>query len=151
MFQYNRYDMIEKHIQRLEDLVKQSPDNFSDSYMRTTLTDSIEYSNSASKFQNFINWVNTTDDVTYPKLKKKLVDLVANNVEKQRRTKQLSSMNANYRANNVENKKFNKPNPTQYKSKAMNVDLKRKHSDVNDSGKPQCETCGNIITEDVIN
>ncbi len=24
----------------------------------------------------------------------------------------------------------------------MNADLKRKHSDANDSGKPQCETCG---------
>ncbi len=86
--------------------------------------------------------VDTTDDVTYSKLKKKLVDLVANDVEKQRRTKLLTNMNANYRANNVENKKFNKPNSNQSKPKAMNVDQKRKHSDVNDNGKPQCETCG---------
>ena len=24
----------------------------------------------------------------------------------------------------------------------MNADVKRKHSDISDSGKPQCETCG---------
>jgi hypothetical protein len=34
--------MIEKHIQRLEDLVKQSPDEFNDRYMRNTLVDSIK-------------------------------------------------------------------------------------------------------------
>jgi hypothetical protein len=101
VFQYNGYDMIVKHIRRLEDLVKQSPENFTDllTYlisMRTTLTDSIEMSNSAPKFQNFINWVNTTDDLTYSRLKKKLIDLVANDAEKARRMKQPSNFNANY-------------------------------------------------------
>ncbi len=56
--------------------------------------------------------------------------------------KQLSNFNANYRANNSEHRKFNKPNSSQSQSKAMNADLKRKHSDANDSGKLQCETCG---------
>ncbi len=78
--------------------------------MKNALVNSVQYSNSASKFSNFLNWVSTTDDVTYSKLKKKLVDLVADNVERQRRTTQLNSMNANYRALNTEHKKFNKPN-----------------------------------------
>ena len=142
MFQYNGHDMIEKHIQKLDDLVKQSPDNYNDNFMKNTLISSIRYSNSRSKFQNFFNWVDTTDDVTYSRLKKKLVDLVANDVEEQRRTKLLTNMNSNFRANNSEIKKFNKPNFNQPKTKAMNVDQKRKHSDVNDNGKPQCETCG---------
>ncbi len=63
-------------------------------------------------------------------------------MESQRRTRQLNNMNSNYRAHNTENKRLNKPNFSQSKSKAMNADLKRKHSDANDSGKPQCETCG---------
>ena len=142
MFQYNGHDMIEKHIQKLDDLVKQSPDNYNDNFMKNTLISSIRYSNSRSKFQNFFNWVDTTDDVTYSRLKKKLVDLVANDVEEQRRTKLLTNMNSNFRANNSEIKKFNKPNFNQPKPRAMNVDQKRKHSDVNDNGKPQCETCG---------
>ena len=142
MFQYNGYDMIEKHIQRLEDLVKQSPDNYNDNFMRNTLVSSIQYCNSSSKFQNFFNWVDTTDDVTYSKLKKKLVDLVANDVERQRKTKLLTNLNANYRANNSEHKKSNKFHSNQPQSKVMNVNLKRKHSDDQNNGKPQCETCG---------
>jgi hypothetical protein len=137
--------MIEKHIQRLEDLVKQSPDEFNDRYkifMRTTLVDSIKFSNSAWKFSNFLNWVSTTDGLAYSSLKKKLIDLVVDDIESQRRTRQLNNANSNYRANNSEHKKFNKSNSNQSQSKAMNVDPKRKHSDDQNSGQPQCETCG---------
>ncbi len=90
--------MIEKHIQKLEDLVKQSPDEFNDHFMRTTLVVSIKFSNSAWKFNNFLNWVSTTDGLTYPSLKKKLIDLVVDDIESQRRTRRLNNANSNYRA-----------------------------------------------------
>jgi hypothetical protein len=141
IFQYNG-EMIEKHIQRLDDLVKQSPENYNDNFMRNTLVTSIRFSNHAPKFLNFLNWVDTTEDVTYPRLKKKLVDLIANEAEQQRRTKLLNRMNSNVRANNTEHKKFRKFNSNQSQPKAMNVNLKRKHSNVQNNEKPQCETCG---------
>jgi hypothetical protein len=142
IFTYNGYDMIEKHIQKLEDLVKQSPHDYDDRWMKNSLVNSIKFSNSAPKFSNFLNWVNTIDGITYSSLKKKLVDLVVDDIESERRTKQLTNAKLNYRANNTEHRKFNKPNFSHSKTKAMNADLKRKHSDVSDSGKPQCETCG---------
>jgi hypothetical protein len=47
--------MIEKHIQRLEDLVKQSPETYSDGYLKTALADIIQNSKAALKFESFLN------------------------------------------------------------------------------------------------
>jgi hypothetical protein len=93
--------MIQKHIQRLEDLVKQSSDSFSDSYMKNVLVDSVQYSKAASKFEIFINWASCTEDVTYLRLKKKLVNMVVDQEDRKRRRSQLSNLSANYSAFNT--------------------------------------------------
>ena len=62
LLQYNGYEMIEKHIQRHEDLVDQSTENCSDEFMKNTLLESIKRNKSVHKFQSFITGSNIQDD-----------------------------------------------------------------------------------------
>jgi hypothetical protein len=127
-FEYNGYDMIEDHIKKLDDLISESPKKYSDEFMKNTLLQSIKRSKVHDEFRMLVVFF-LPDDLTYAKLKKKIVN-IAIHIEEKKKIGEI-------------NKRLVKLEKCCY---SMNT-LKRKRLDAyhskNEAGSySECKTCG---------